>query len=149
MALTGWLLIVENGDVSAFSQTSSSHNGIPQTQALVSAPVDFDVQSLSVGELVRQSVTEDAWVYFSVKVPAHANGLNILVSPDEGDVDLYVREGHLPVGDIAHGGRFDASSSVDGSLVERVSLSKANNKTWFIGVHGYHASRFELSTEIN
>ena len=148
MALTGWLLVVENGDLSAFSQ-SATYTGIPQTQALVSLPVEPDIQPVAIGESLQQRVSENDWVYFRVKVPAHADRLLVRLIPSEGDADLYVREGSAPLGDRARGGRFDASSAATGNQIEQVNLLKASDKTWFIGVHGYQASQFQLVTSVN
>jgi len=145
MAMTGWLLIVENGRIET-SASSGPNQLVPMTQALSLQPPEPN--PLDLGERVRAHVSQDGWAYFAIKAPAHANALDIRLTPLHGDADLYVREAAVPQGTVASGGQFDASSATLGNFSEQISLSDAADRHWVIAVHGYRASEFDLEADI-
>ena len=148
MAMIGWLLIVENGG-GVTDQRSIAYSAVPASQALLESPSDVIIQPINRERAIERSVAGNGWSYFVLTTPAHANGVKINVKPVDGDVDLYVREGGLPEGDVDRGGVFDASSALQGQQTEEVRLAEPGAHDWYIAVHGVRASEFSLEAEIN
>ncbi len=146
MAMLGWLLIAQHGSGSALRVDVAG--AAPATQALTRAPVNWVIEPMPIGLPVQDSVAAGGRVYYSLITPADSHGLRISLLPHTGDADLYVRAGQAPVGDIALGGLFDASSAGQGVQREQISLSDSGNQEWFIAVHGFEATQFQLTASL-
>lgn len=75
----------------------------------------------------------NAWLYYSVDVPAGTSALNVSISGGSGDADLYVKRGAQPT-----------TSSYDcrpyqGGNSESCSFSAPAEDTWYIGIRAYRA----------
>lgn len=143
IAMTAWLLFVEYPRVSSSEEIPIVVR--PATQPLSIDPQPY-IQPLSIGQKLQQDIDEGGWLFFSVGVPSHASAIRVQLLSTQGDADLYLRRGTTPEGDAASGGQFDASSATQGTQLEEVRLMTSGDEEWFIGVHGYQSSQFQLLT---
>jgi hypothetical protein len=72
------------------------------------------------------------WDFYAVDVPAGVEGLRVELSPQGGDIDLYVAREMLP-----SSSSFDCRSAASGQQIDVCDLSPVFAGRWFIGVANY------------
>lgn len=97
-------------------------------------PEGVTVQPIENGGAVDNlSGAAGSWQYFKVTVPSGHNILDVFISGDVGDADLYVRYGTLPSTTA-----WDGRPFLDGSS-EGVEMLNFPPGDWYIGINGFTA----------
>lgn len=104
------------------------------------ATLPIDGSSPASGELAR-----DVWRYYQYSADASVDRVIFELDGLSDDGDLYVRRGARPVGEAEGGGSYDGHSIRGGTAAERVELPNDGATEWYIGVHGYRATTYELT----
>jgi serine protease len=102
---------------------------------LTSLPAQATPTSCDAVEVTATGLTASikAWVYDSIEVPACANTLNVSISGNSGDADLYIRFGSQPTT-----ASYECRPWKDGSN-ETCTVDNPNAGIWHIGVNAYGA----------
>lgn len=89
-------------------------------------------QAQDTSPFTRQvSGTTGNWQQFSVNIPAGTDALNVVLSGEMGDADLYVRFGSDPSSDA-----FDCRPFLDSSN-ELCTIANPRAGAWHIGINGF------------
>ena len=97
-------------------------------------PADEVVTPVVDGETVHADLDHGEWHYYSITLPSAALGrLDAYLTVFEGDADLYIREGELPL--ATH---YGCRSWQSGTSDESCSVTDSTPPgTWYIGVYAY------------
>jgi secreted trypsin-like serine protease len=113
--------------VSSFASWIGTTTGISS-----SSPVQ---QTTTTETLFDQALdgAQGSFQHFTVSVPAGAVALDVVLSGNNGDADLYVRRGQQPTAN-----EYDCRPYTNGTN-ENCSIANPASGTWYVSVHGYSA----------
>jgi len=96
---------------------------------------------LTSGQAVSGSVARQAFTYYTIPVPSGASRLDVVLTANSGDPDLYIRRGSRPTTSS-----YDRSATAGGS--DTLSITGPAAGTWYIGVYGYSTASYRLSAMV-
>lgn len=127
----GWYWVTDFG---SYNDSGSPSTPTATATATTTPPPAGDVALTSGVPVTGQAVSQGAWKYYSITVPAGATQLKAVISGGTGDADLYVRQGSKPTTST-----YACRPYVNGNS-ESCTLSSPAADTWWIGVRGYAAA---------
>ena len=136
---TTWHIGVYGYEASAFNlvarlQTSGVGNG--NDTAIVSEQV------------VQGNLPQGQWHFFTIDSAADDTALQVNLSGLSTDLDIYVRAGSRPSGNVDQGGEYDCQSILGGASSESCLLPNTQALTWYIGVYSYAAGDYQLQATL-
>lgn len=108
------------------------------------ATIQVDTTELILNNSFSGNLAAKQWKFFKYFAPSDQPVISFLLDGLSADLDLYVRAGDVPTGDV-NDGTFDCGSWRGDTLSDTCKLDDAAGKTWYVGVHAYKAGDFTLT----
>ena len=102
------------------------------------------VTPIASNDPASASVSQGEWRYYRYVSAQSDQRVEVVLDQLQADVDVYVRQGELPLGDPAAGANADCVSLLGGTSTENCVVANTSVNEWFIGVYGYQSSSFRL-----
>jgi lysophospholipase L1-like esterase len=98
---------------------------------------------LSSGSQQTDTVALHQWRYYSITASSSDTTLDVTINNLSRDVDLYVLKGAQPTLTA-----YDCRPYAGGTNVETCSMANSEQVTWHIGVYGFTAASYTISTQL-
>ena len=128
----------------SYTVTVTVSDGITSSAASFAWVVSGTDQTLLLGEPRANDIATSEWHYYKFSVDDSIERVRFELSNMTDDGDLYVRRGARPTGDVSNGGSYDGHSVLGGSSSEVVELSNEGATDWYVGVHGWRGTGYQL-----